>query len=63
MKDEILKNLQTYLEKDKFSAPEWLKRGLNPSSDEICQLMTEGINNCCKDLIEIQKANNSPKAF
>ncbi len=59
MSKEKLNNLQNFLNKDKFSSIEWQKRGLNPSSDEICHLMSEGLNNCCIELIELQKFDKS----
>ena len=55
--------LKNYLTKDKFSSTEWENRGLNASCDEICQIMSIGVNDCCKSLIEDCEQNKNAKAL
>lgn len=63
MSESTLNKLHAFLEIDKFSPLEWEKRGLNSSSSEICQLMTQAVNNCCNELIELCKEKSPQEAF
>jgi hypothetical protein len=56
LKFEKLKYL---LEKKKFADVEWEKRGLNPSSSELCELMEEKLNLCLNSLINLVENNSS----
>lgn len=43
--------LLAFRERDKFAAPVWNNRGLNPSSDEVCFSLTTLFNECANHLI------------
>ena len=60
---ETIDKLRDYLTKEKFSSFEWEQRGLNPSSYEICQIMSLGVNNCCESLIQDCEQNKNERAF
>lgn len=62
-KTETVDKLRNYLIKDKFNASEWKLRGLNPSSDEVCEIMNFGVNICCESLIQDCEQNKTAKAF
>ncbi|MFI8606692.1 DUF4844 domain-containing protein [Cellulophaga baltica] len=60
---DTIDKLRDYLTKEKFNSSEWEKRGLNPSSDEICQIMSLGVNNCCESLIQDCEQNKNDRVF
>ncbi|UZO80621.1 DUF4844 domain-containing protein [Aquimarina sp. ERC-38] len=60
---DTIDKLRNYLTKEKFNCSEWEKRGLNPSSDEICRVMSLGVNNCCKSLIQDCEQKNNDRIF
>lgn len=60
---DTIDKLKDYLIKEKFNSSEWEKRGLNPSSDEICQFINLGVNNCCESLIQDCKQNKKYRVF
>jgi hypothetical protein len=43
--------LKYLLEKNKFSDSEWGKRGLNPSSSELCEYLENNLNSCLNSLM------------
>ena len=47
-----LDKLALFKERDKFSQSAWNDRGLNPSSNELCQQLTSLFNSCADNLIE-----------
>ncbi len=51
--------LKYLLEKRKFADLEWEKRGLNPSSSELCEQMENKLNQCLKSLINLLEHNSS----
>jgi len=61
MNDNILKQLDAFIEKDKFSDSEWSKRGLNPSSADLCDKMNALFNECCTDLKQLALNNSTQK--
>lgn len=52
--------LKYLLQKKKFSDSEWEKRGLNPSSSELCEQLENNLNNCL-NLLLVQFEENSTK--
>ena len=51
--------LKYLLEKKKFADSEWEKRGLNPSSSELCEQMENKLNQCLNSLINLIEHNSS----
>jgi len=51
--------LKYLLEKRKFADSEWEKRGLNPSSSELCEQMENKLNQCLNSLINLLEHNSS----
>jgi len=51
--------LKYLLEKKKFADSEWEKRGLNPSSSELCEKMENKLNQCLNSLINLIEHNSS----
>ncbi|MBZ4036427.1 DUF4844 domain-containing protein [Flavobacterium sp. 17A] len=49
--------LNYLLEKKKFADSEWEKRGLNPSDNELCELMESKFNECLHSLILLIENN------
>ncbi|WP_396144902.1 DUF4844 domain-containing protein [Flavobacterium sp.] len=63
MGEKLVEKLNFFITKNKFSDSEWLKRGLNPSDDNLCNKMNAIFNECAKSLIiEVQKEFN-PKVI
>jgi hypothetical protein len=63
MGEKLVEKLNFFITKNKFSDSEWLKRGLNPSDDNLCNTMNAIFNECAKSLIiEVQKEFN-PKVI
>jgi hypothetical protein len=63
MGEELVEKLNFFITKNKFSDSEWLKRGLNPSDENLCNTMNSIFNECAKSLmIEVQKEFN-PKVI
>lgn len=60
---DTIDKLKAYLAKEKFDSSEWDKRGLIPSSDELCQIMSFGVNNCCESLIKDCVQNQNSTVF
>jgi len=58
---ERLTKLENLLRKDKFADREWEKRGLTPSSTELCLYLDSSLNRCIELLIGSLKASNSGK--
>jgi len=54
-----LKRLNYLLHKKKFASSEWESRGLNSSSDELCELMESKFNDCLRSLILLIENNSS----
>lgn len=54
-----LERLNYLLHKKKFASSEWEDRGLNPSSDELCELMEYKFNDCLGSLILLIENNSS----
>ena len=66
MSNNELNQLANLKNARKFSDSEWIKRGLNPSSQNIVDLMETNIDNCLSDLIasiQESKTKNSKKAI
>lgn len=59
MNDSKIYKLNYLLEKIKFSDSEWEKRGLNPSSPEICEYLEKNLNVCLLNLLEEIKEKDS----
>lgn len=55
----VLNKLIAFKQRNKFSATEWKSRGLNPSDNEVCQMLEASFNNCADNLYEAVKANFS----
>ncbi|MCG2612585.1 DUF4844 domain-containing protein [Flavobacterium sp. SM15] len=51
--------LKYLLEKKKFADSEWEKRGLNPSSSELCEQMENKLDLCLSSLINLVEHNSS----
>jgi len=60
MTNSKLDKLKYLLEKKKFSDVEWGKRGLNPSSPELCEQMENKLNVCLSSLINLIE-NHTPR--
>ena len=56
-----INQLKCLLEKNKFSYPEWEKRGLNPSASELCEYLENNLNSCLNSLIDKTENNASQK--
>ena len=59
MTNQKLDRLKYLLDKKKFADSEWEKRGLNPSSSELCEQMENKLNLCLSTLIELVGRNTS----
>ncbi|MCD1117081.1 DUF4844 domain-containing protein [Chryseobacterium turcicum] len=57
-KIEILNNLKNTR---KFGDKDWIKRGLNPSNQEVCELLENNIDNCLVELIQKLEIKYSDK--
>jgi len=57
-KIEILQELK---DTRKFGYNNWVQRGLNPSSQEICELLESNIDNCLVELIQKLETESSDK--
>lgn len=55
-KIEILKELKNTR---KFGDNDWIKRGLNPSSQQICESLENNLDNCLEELIQKLKTKHS----
>ncbi|MDJ1504771.1 DUF4844 domain-containing protein [Xanthocytophaga agilis] len=51
MKPDVIAQLQTYRQKDKFSEESWKKRGLIPSPKEVSLAMSTLINDCLDEVL------------
>ena len=58
---EKINTLIEFKERDKFSPQAWEERGLNPSSDDMCEFFISFFNWCADQLIEMIKSQNSTK--
>lgn len=57
---EKIDKLIEFKQRDKFSVQAWNERGLNPSSDELCQYLTAFFNTCADKLItEVKRESSS----
>ena len=54
-----IKKLVEFKQKEKFSINAWKERGLNPSSDELCQKLTHLFNSTIDNLINDINGNSS----
>jgi len=60
-KQTILDNLNSFRERNKFSASEWEKRGLNSSDVDLYNGIQNLLNNCADNLIEATNADFTPR--
>lgn len=56
-----IEKLTDFIHRDKFSTEVWNERGLNPSSDELCQYLTSFFNTSADKLIEKVKTHSSAR--
>lgn len=57
-----VEELKYLLQKRKFADSEWLKRGLNPSSQDLCEILESNFDNCLISLIDlIEKSTSKDK--
>lgn len=61
--EEKIEKLTEFIRRDKFSLQAWNDRGLNPSSDDLCQYLTSFFNASSEKLIEKVKADSSERQF
>lgn len=61
MIDSKLDRLKFLLDKRKFAESEWEKRGLNPSSSELCEHLENNLNLCLSSLIVLVEGNSHSK--
>nr|WP_294788335.1 DUF4844 domain-containing protein [uncultured Flavobacterium sp.] len=54
-----IERLNYLVDKNKFADSEWIKRGLNPSKSELCDLMESKFNDCLNSLILLVENNAS----
>lgn len=59
--EEKIAKLTEFIRRGKFSTQAWDERGLNPSSDELCQYLTSFFNASADKLIEKVKAHSSAR--
>lgn len=58
---EQIEKLTEFIKRDKFSTQAWNERGLNPSSNELCQFLASFFNFSADKLIEGVKARESAR--
>ncbi|MHC0443402.1 DUF4844 domain-containing protein [Flavobacterium sp. 3-210] len=63
MIDKKLERLKFLFDKRKFGDPEWERRGLNPSSSELCDHLENNFNLCLNSLIILVENNSSEKVL
>lgn len=61
--EQKIEKLTEFIQREKFSTQAWNERGLNPSSNEICEYLTSFFNASADKLIEKVKAQGSAKQF
>jgi hypothetical protein len=61
--EQKIEKLTEFIQRDKFSTQAWNQRGLNPSSDELCQYLTSFFNASADKLVEKVKAHSSIRQF
>ena len=61
MSNSKLERLKYLLDKKKFADSEWEKRGLNPSSHELCSLLESKFNACLNSIIVQVEENSKEK--
>lgn len=54
-----IEELNYLLQKRKFADSEWLKRGLNPSSQDLCETLEKDFNKCLISLIDLIEKSSS----
>lgn len=59
MNDSKIEKLKYLLKKKKFADLEWEKRGLNPSSSELCDFMEERMDLCLNSLLDLVENDSS----
>lgn len=65
MENDVIEKLKKIRQKDKFSVTEWNKRGLNPSSTDLCIKMETLLNGCIDELMDcnFKDKKNSKKVL
>jgi hypothetical protein len=58
-KNKLIVEIESFIQRDKFSAEAWDKRGLNPSSPELCAQLNSNFNFCATKLIDAINHNAS----
>lgn len=61
--EQKIEKLTEFIQRDKFSTQAWNERGLNPSSDELCQYLTSFFNTSANKFIERVKAHSLARQF
>jgi hypothetical protein len=58
-KNKLIGKIESFRQRDKFSAEAWDKKGLNPSSPEVCAQLNSHFNFCATKLIDAINLNAS----
>lgn len=59
--EDIINKLISFQKVDKFSESAWEKRGLNPSSYEMCTYLQQFFNDCAAELINAIRSESSSR--